>query len=491
MTIRSVRFSTVLAIAVATAALALAGCSSRPPVVSRPIPDLAAPANLTAQIGGNGAVVLSWNAAGDIAAIRRFRIYRANNTPGALFVPIDSVDAPVGMTAETAVSRVVQNLSIGTTYQLTVAAVDLHGIEGHRAPAIVTTPARYSIALSDCSTGLSSVTKSPTVCIRLFALRTTVSVEVADDPSFAANVEVFDFPQSNPPTIQHRFVDDDPTHQGDRIVYARFTTDTGSQSAVVSARIRYDAFAGIDSVVVTPRDQVLITGETVHFAAYATQRETGGSVAFSLNNPSKSFSVPKLANDNGTNGDRVPGDGVYEVDYTVNGQTQNELTDATPQAVFTDSNGNISAESRSSQLVTINVPPPALRLNAPAPFSNGVSLSYTPSTVSDWASYETYYSADSLALAGAECGSCPVPPPVPCTTICHWDSWSTDQTRSSFTISGLSACTKYFFRIFVRDSGGLSTGSNIVSASTSCAPSFVAPPAARPPRLPGSRVVTR
>ncbi len=476
----------------AAAALALAGCAARPTVVERPVPNLCAPAHLSAQVGGNGAVVLSWTACGDVSSVVRFRIYKANGTSAtAAFAVIDSLTAPAELSTETALSKIVQGLAVGSTYQLTVAEVDSRGIEGRHATPLVVTPSRYSISLSDCSTGSSSVTKSPSVCIRLFALRSTVTVEVADDASFTENVEVFDFPQTNPPTIQHRLVDDDPSHQGSRTIYARFTTDTGAQSAVVSDQIRYDAYAAIDSVVVTPRDHVFVTGETIHFAAYAAQRETGGSVSFSLNNPSKSFSVPKFANDNGTNGDRVAGDGVYEVDYTVNGQTQNEITDATPQGVFTDPYGNSSAEQRSDQVVTVNVPPPALRLNTPAPFSNGVSLSYTASTVADWASYETYYSTDSLALAGAECATCPVPPPSPCTGICHWDSWNTDPTRSSFTISGLTACTRYFFRIFVRDTGGLSTGSNIVGSTTTCAPSFVAPPTARPPRLPGARVVTR
>jgi fibronectin type 3 domain-containing protein len=125
--------------------------------------------------------------------------------------------------------------------------------------------------------------------------------------------------------------------------------------------------------------------------------------------------------------------------------------------VFVFDQGGLSTGSNEVSAATLNVPPQAVTLNAPTGVTEtSLTLSWGQSPNADFASYKIYRSTS----AGVTTSSTLV------ATI-------TVKATTSYTDTGLTGNTTYYYKVFVNDTTGLSTGSNEISVSTDVAPTAV------------------
>ncbi len=443
----------VLGAACAIAAIALlAGCTSKKVFVPPVVPTLQIPKNVAAH-PIRSAVILSWTV-DDPSKVRTFRVYRATSNGRLVFV--DST---------TAFSDTIGALQNGQTYTFSVSAIDREkNLEGLRSSTVNATPGTYGITLTTAE-GNTAVTKFATVLVRLTSPAGAQSVALGEDPN--ALTQYVSFPPEG--QLPYTFIDPSPLNQGDRRVYARFIDEIGNESGVVSDVIRYDGYAAIDEVSFSPPRQVFSKDDTLYLEARVTGRETGPNarVEFSLVTATRSFEIPIAAQDLGTNGDLVTGDGVYRVAYRVKGQVIEEITDANVQGVFIDNVGNTSLAVTGADVVSLNVPPPPVLITQPIPtLDDRATITWQASSATDVNDYVLYYSTDSLAVATpTECATCPGPPSC---TLCRVNI---AQGALNADVTGLTPCTRYFFRVFTHDRGGLGSGSSVVGATTTGCPS--------------------
>ncbi|MDZ7289548.1 MAG: hypothetical protein ONB44_09165 [candidate division KSB1 bacterium] len=113
---------------------------------------------------------------------------------------------------------------------------------------------------------------------------------------------------------------------------------------------------------------------------------------------------------------------------------------------------NSSASNEVSARTSANLPPAPVVLNTPILVGDGssqVQLTWTRSTDNDFASYRVYRSntakVDSISMLVTA---------------------MTDQNQTIYVDDNLKAATKYYYRIYVYDQAGNSTGSNIASVTT-------------------------
>ncbi len=101
--------------------------------------------------------------------------------------------------------------------------------------------------------------------------------------------------------------------------------------------------------------------------------------------------------------------------------------------------------------VPADEPPTAVTLADPTDItSNSMVLTWSRSYDADFAAYQLYYDTSPAVTENSTLA----------TTI-------TDNNLNSHTVTGLSANTTYYFRVYVMDSANQTTGSNVVSGTTS------------------------
>ncbi len=101
--------------------------------------------------------------------------------------------------------------------------------------------------------------------------------------------------------------------------------------------------------------------------------------------------------------------------------------------------------------VPADEPPTAVTLADPTGItSNSIVLTWSRSSDTDFAAYQLYYDTSPAVTENSTLA----------TTI-------TDNNLNSHTVTGLSAITTYYFRVYVMDSASQTTGSNVVSGATS------------------------
>jgi len=152
--------------------------------------------------------------------------------------------------------------------------------------------------------------------------------------------------------------------------------------------------------------------------------------------------------DDGNNGDQAAQDGVYELDYLIPLNT--EMEDALVIGRFKDEAGNQAPAFTAPGKVTIQSPPTAVVLFAPsAATQSSLTLYLTQNQDNDFYSYRIYrgktssVNNDSLLV-------------------------NTILTRSttSYTDTGLSSNTIYYYKVYVFDRSGLFSGSNLENGTT-------------------------
>lgn len=390
---------------------------SNDPLRSLPA-ELPTPVNLITQINDRS-VTLSWEVAGG-TDVNRYRIYSA--TPGGQFELLDSA---------TTLSIRLDDLPPNEKIELRVAAVGVSGIEGELSVKVTVLVGLLSVSINSGD----QFTKTRSVNLRVIAPSTAAFMMASEDSMFTDGPQLVPVPTLLPFTLS----------QGDDLkrVYARFSFEDGSESSdPISDAITLDTQARIVSVSYSPPGLTFAADSIIQFILDAGG-ELGGNASV------KFGGVPNISlHDDGLSGDAIADDGIYSIDYLVPvGVTVNngQLT-----GNFTDAAGNSATPATSLTPLNIKaVPVPVQLTTVDALSSFQINLVWSASVGSDFASYRVYRDLSSSVDENS-------------TLIMTLSNKSTTTYTDTLDL----ASTTYYYRVYVVDNSGLSSGSNVSSAAT-------------------------
>jgi len=377
------------------------------------------PTNLKAFIG-DGVVILSW-LHNDLSSIISFNIYRADSSTTG-FSKIGLSDS---MTYRDS------SLQNNREYFYQVTAVGSNGLESSKSATASAVPAVYGISINF----RREFTTSQTVTLSFTAPPTTSLVKISNDSLFSSSQWEGYVPIK---TWNLSFED------GEKTVYAKFRDALDRETfEAFSDLIILDTQALIRRVTEDSGGRVLTGGDSVHFSVETDEPKGQAWVVLSQGTRIDLF-------DNGKEGDLVAEDGIYENDYLVRGSTEAE--NAVVTGHFIDRAGNFATTVQAAGRITIRRAPISVDLISVSPIvsdSTELNIFWTRNTDDDFANYRIFRSTS----PGVDTSS-------PLVTIIQ------DQTATTYTDTTLASNTTYYYRVYVFDTTGLSSGSNEVSGTT-------------------------
>lgn len=389
---------------------------SKDPVRSLP-EALPVPTNVLAQLNSRS-VTLTWNI-DNANAVNRYRVYYATDTTSGFTVK----DSTTQMTI------VVDDLALNREYFFQVAAVDASGYEGRRSATVSAITALLSMTINNNA----QYTNSRSVQIQLIANNAASHVYLSQDSTFAdAVAQTF--------SAQRSFTLS--SGDGVKTVYGRFLFFDGSESQQPLAdSIILDTRARLDSVWYDPTGiSTFSAGDTIRFFADAAEVDGDARIVLAGIDPIRLF-------DDGTNGDQSAGDGVYSAEWVVPGDLT--LNNGSVVGEFTDAAGNSVSLLSSATLTIFSAPLPVQLTLVEAISSYQVALTWSQAASADFASYRIYRSTSSN-VSDAD--------PLLATI--------TGRSTVTYTDTTVAASTTYHYRVYVRNSLGMTAASNTASATT-------------------------
>lgn len=411
-------------IVLSAAVLLLAGScdrtiTSKDPETTLPTAPVQPAAKLT-QIGATQ-ITLSWTVS-STSGIVRYRVYQSEGTTQS-FIVKDSTSAQ---------TITIAGLSANQQYQFQVASVNANGIEGLRSGSVT-----VSLGIATLSINSNAVyTNSRTVTVAVSAAG-AANLMLSEDPAFAGAI-------NEPFVSQKSFTLS--SGEGSKRVFARLTYSGGAVSDTISDGILLDTRSSIDSVFFSPSGP-FTSGDTILFGLASSDLGGVASVSFPQVSQLRLY-------DDGSNGDNLAGDGRYQVRYVV--PVNLSVDNALVTGAFTDEAGNAAPAASAAATLSIRSAPVAVQLATPfVEPSFRISLGWTESPATDFSSYRLYRRTTQ-----------------PVTTSSTLIETITGKSTLSAFDTTAAAGTKYYYRLFVFNRSGLSTGSNTDSATT---PANVAP----------------
>lgn len=385
------------------------------PVRDLPSP-LAPPVNLSVLIG-NQAVTLTWEMT-DQAGVAYYRVYAA-----------DSADAAYTLRdTSSALTCTVTGLLLNREYFFKVAAVRSAGTEGRRSASVSVRIPAVSVVIARND----EFTNSRSVEVTLNAGLGATEFQLSEDSTFSsAPIENF--------TAQARF----ELSAGDAIkrVYARFYYGDGSRTnAAIFDEITLDTRAMISSFTFAPTS-VLETGDTVTFTLTAGESKGAAGALFA--------GAPNISlYDDGVSPDATANDGIYTGRWVIPiGVSANGVE---VEGKFTDGAGNEALPAKAPNLMTIRpILQPVSIVSILAISTYQIDINWTQATTPDFRSYRLYRGTTSNVTASSTL----------VTTV-------NDKAAVGYTDTSLSSNTMYYYRVYLVDSFGVSTPSNVDSART-------------------------
>ncbi|MDM7915790.1 MAG: fibronectin type III domain-containing protein, partial [Candidatus Eisenbacteria bacterium] len=258
----------------------------------------------------------------------------------------------------------------GRLYVYRIAA-GRDGRFGERTDELEARPALCSILLDQDH----RFTKERTVAVTATASSAT-AVRLGEDP------QRLDGPwRSASGAIDWQLTGED----GEKTVYAEFLFEDGSTSEPVSDTITLDTRAVIEEVGFDG-PSVRRMGERIHVQLRAG--ETEGTASVTVDGILQKHPLF----DDGTGGDPVAGDGVYEADCTLS--ARDPVTRAAVKGAFTDRAGNAAPEAQAAQLLTVQHPLEAVSIlsseTAEPPDAPSVKVRWSRFEGTGFASYRLY-----------------------------------------------------------------------------------------------------
>ena len=387
-----------------------------------------APSNVVVSFG-MGSAALAWEYDAGFNLLE-FRIYRKDGLDGAF--------ANIAKTTDT---FFVDSLLVnGQPYFYEIAATNTDGFEGIHSRQVVVVPSIYDILIE----GGAEATNSRNV---------TLNITAPEDTKFMmlSNQADFEF-ASWEPFAQTRFWKLAPG-DGLKTVYAKFrTTDDQEIESPASSRIILDTVAQIEFLGHDGGGKILKEGDAIHLTMKTS--ELNGVAMAEISNPLIETPGSAVSNirlyDNGTRGDQIAEDGVYEVIYYVGEGL--EVEGAVLYGDFKDVLGNVSPRVISQNTITISQAPHSVTLQEPTAGETSTPslvLRWTNNTDIDFASYQIIRSTSYLISLSS--------------TLVQE---VTDSKTNSYIDAGLEPATQYYYRIYVFDISGNYSAGNIVSAVT-------------------------
>jgi fibronectin type 3 domain-containing protein len=367
---------------------------------------------------GDQSIDISWKV-DDTSGIGGYRIYRADS----------SRIAPTLYDSSTTKEYTDRSVKNGQEYYYQISSLDKKGFEGYKSRIVSARSNLYGIIINDNR----RLTNSLNVALKMVAPVTTTYMLIGNDSLFS-NSSWESFLSSRTWVLE--------PGDGEKIVYVKFKDQDGNESfSFYQDEINLDTQARISSLTEDTQGQPKSPGETIHFRMVCV--ETNGEASVDLG----SITGIKLFDD-GNNGDQAAQDGVYELDYLIPLNT--EMEDALVIGHFKDEAGNQAPSFTAPGKVTIQSPPSAVVLFPPsAATQSALTLYWTQNQDNDFYSYRIYrgktssVNNDSLLV----------------NTILS-------RTSTSYTDTGLSSNTTYYYKVYVYDRSGLFSGSNVESGTT-------------------------
>jgi len=395
-----------------------AGCNrhvdSLDPVRDLPSP-LDAPLNVQALIG-NQAVTLSWDMT-DVTGVAYYRVYVSDSIVGEYQMRDTSA----------ARTKTLGNLLYNQTYFFKVAAVRSSGAEGVRSSALSVRIPAASIVINDND----EFTKLRSVGIGLTAGVGATQFQLSEDSLFtAAPIQTYST------SAQLELSNGD----GLKRVYAGSIISMVHGPTVQSTMISFSIRALASSHLFFPDHHA--ANRRRHYLYSEWGRAEGKAQAVFEGSPNIELY------DDGVSPDAASGDGIYTGRWTI--PVGLSATSAEVTGKFTDAAGNESAQAKAPALLTIRpTPQPVSIVSTVALSTYQIEVIWTQATASNFMSYRLYRDLTANVTTSSELLTSPE-----------------NRASVSYTDTALNANTKYFYRVFVIDSFGLSAGSNVDSART-------------------------
>ncbi|NLP09543.1 hypothetical protein GX408_03995 [bacterium] len=326
--------------------------------------------------------------------------------------------------------RSVQN---GRSYQYRISARSQAGYEGPMSEALSAKAGFYTFTINSGATH----TSSRTVTLSFVAPTGTLYTMISHDSTFAnANWESYAAEKT------WELIPGD----GIKKVYARFRGgDDSLLDGVLSDQIILDTQAQIQEVVFNYQDQPMRAGDTLRIRVRTS--EPMGTVSVDLGNHLSELALY----DDGSHGDVSPGDGLYSLDWPI--PQQFEIINGALTARFTDAVGNTAREISAETSLIIKNRPQAVYLLDPVPYAtefDRLFLSWTAYNGTGFINYKLYrHTAQQVDSSSTLVGIV------------------SSASTTSLLDSALAANTTYYYRVYVTDALGFSSGSNIVVGKTS------------------------
>jgi len=370
---------------------------------------------------GDQRLALSWTHP-KLETVESFKILRQDTVRGSF--------RNIGTSSTT--SFIDTNLRNNIEYRYVISSVGVNGLEGNRSEVITGIPGIFSVLIN----GGFQFTNSRAVNLAFGAPGRTTLMKISNDSLFT-NAEWINFSQSTSWTLT--------LMDGLKTVYVKFR-DNRDQETIepVTDTIFLDTNAKIRQLTHDAATRILTPADTVHFVM--NTGEPRGVASVDINNVQAGVDLF----DDGTNGDRVPDDGIYEVDYII--PTGPEVENTLVVGRFTDVAGNVAQALNASARLTIRRPPTPVELIAVEPVissSTALNLFWSRNSNADFANYRVYRQTTPNVTTQS-----------PLVTIIQ------DRDETSFRDTGLSPNTTYYYRVYVFDATGLSFGSNERSGTT-------------------------
>jgi len=384
-----------------------------PPVLNNPLESssIPIPTALRATIG-DGRVVLAWDAITAVP-IDGYRVFRRVVGETSYLVVAD-----VTATSHTDVS--VQN---GRSYDYAVAGLASRGLIGRRSTSVSVTPNLFGILLQDGR----ARTGSRLVEVALAFPTGTAYMMLANQADFSdGSWEVA------AATRNWSLLPDD----GPKIVQVKFRDASGIESAAVSDLVELDTVAEVRNLSFTAPDPIVV-GSIVHLRLETSERDGTATVRFGT-----SLAGIELRDD-GTLGDPISDDGIFERDLSVDSRMN--IRGEPASGTYIDGAGNISPEFTTMQTLAIAFAPQPVTLATVLPDGRArLELQWLQSADPNFAEYRVVRGLDSVVDSLD----------VVVGTLVNRGS-------RSFTDTGLREGQTFYYRVFVRAPNGLETGSNV------------------------------
>ncbi len=375
------------------------------------------PSRLAARVASRE-VQLTWELSDStsVAQILRYRIYQ--RVPSGELSLVDSSDTG---------TATVRGLLNGQGYFFSASTVLLNGLEGRRSFEVGATPDLFGFTIDDGR----PVTNSVSVRLSFQAPVGTAGVRIANDTD-PATAPILPYAPTRTWLL--------PPGDGPKRVHARLVDGAGNSSDMITAEIRLDTRAEIESITFSPTSAV--PGQTLRIRLDAN--EPNGAATARLGN-ARDLSL----RDDGAGGDALADDGVYSLDYVI--EEDVELREVLVTAEFVDEAGNSAPERVSTDRLTVHKDPEAVVLQLPtSPGPQSLALQWSQaSDAARFSSYRVYRSR----IAGVNSD--------PARERIHE---TTSRSSTTYTDDGLDPNRTYFYRVAVVDPFGAEFFSNEQSA---------------------------